>query len=82
MTKRNTKAVTAEMDAPRLLAKKEVVERTTLNYFTIRAMVKAEQFPKPVQLSKRRIAWFFRDFYPPHRDGLWRMKNRKKWRFA
>ena len=35
----------------------ELVELTGLSYSTIWRMIQADQFPKPVKLSARRVAW-------------------------
>ncbi len=44
-------------EAPRLLPLKEVKNRTSLSEPTIRRMIEAAKFPRPVKLSSNRIAW-------------------------
>ena len=42
---------------PRILRCHEVVKVTGLSKATIYRMVKAEAFPKPVQLGRRAVGW-------------------------
>ena len=43
--------------AERFLSAKAVIERTSLSTSTIYAMMSRGDFPRPVQLTKGRVAW-------------------------
>lgn len=44
-------------ETPRLLAFSTVLDRTSLSEATARRMMERDEFPKPVRLSRNRIAW-------------------------
>ena len=41
----------------RLLSMRDVTERTSLSEATVRRLVDANQFARPVKLSRNRVAW-------------------------
>ncbi len=47
----------AEVNKPKLLDKWEVEEMTSLDITTIYRKIKAGDFPKPVRVGRRRVAW-------------------------
>ena len=41
----------------RLISRKEVIERTSLSAATIWRLIKRNEFPAAIKISKRRVAW-------------------------
>lgn len=50
-------AMTDVSEAMRLLALKAVEDRTSLSEPTIRRLIAAKKFPRPVRVSSNRVAW-------------------------
>lgn len=55
-----------------LISKPEVLAMTTLSHASLYRAIKAGTFPKPVQISTRRVAWDADDL------GRWIDSNRRQ----
>lgn len=53
--------MTSETSKPRLISRSEVIQRVSLCKASIYKRMKAGQFPRPISIGGRRVAWLETD---------------------